>query len=532
MIEEIIDDLRKKIRSAADVDPAPRALEKRRDIGALEVAREHSISESVSEIGLRPTDEMFGYSVEGYSFHGLLERYSSEELEQLRRQKQEELESVIEKVDLGSGSLSRDQRANLRLAQGELERGVGIPEQVSEIVEGRNGLRSKWGEAEEFSEVEEDFAEMIAAFRDYSDQDYGEIIAIWEPNVDRAKVDSIVQELKQEAVSILEEVELEDTDRVWSRVEEEIDTGRELKSITQNPTGMHEYLANYMLGGNPVKMPVRIGGSGMEYGNAVMAPLQTVDDRYWAKCFDTTAHEFGHTFGRQNLSTDHKFLPLGEPPSEAVDEATARFYQGQVFRSGAFLREFFVPAVNDWFTEEGEEFNPEAIHLYFKAIEPDNRERVSADPVTYPIHVAVRYELEKELIESDEPVEKIVQELDRKWRSKMQEYLGDPLGIEIEEMPDSETVLQDVHWGKGKLGYFPTYVLGDVIAANWRQDIEDDLEHGFSSYLSGADLEPINEWVVENIWRHGKAVWERSDAIDLDTAAYREQMREVAELYD
>lgn len=516
-----------------DLSAAAKALEKRRDIGALNVAKEHSISEEVSGIGLRPTDEMFGYQVDGQSFTDLLEQNTSEELGRLSRDKQRELGSIMEDIDLRSDSLSEEERTNLRIARQELQRSFGVPEQVSEVVEGRDGLRSQWGEAERFSEVQAEFIEMVYAFREFSGQDYGEIVDIWEPNLELGEVDSVIRELKQEAISILEETDLDEVRDVWSRVENNVEPELELKDITNNPTGMHEFLANYILGGNPVKMPVRIGGSGMEYGNSVMAPLQTVDDRYWVKCFDTTAHEFGHTFGRESLSLENAFLPLGEPPSEAVDEGTARFYQNQVFRSEEFLKEFFVPAVNEWFAEgRSREFDSEAVYRYFNAIDPDNRERISADPVTYPIHVAIRYELEKELIESDEPVEELVSDLDRKWQSKMQEYLGDPLGMEIEEMDNSDTVLQDVHWGKGKFGYFPTYIVGDVIAANWREELEGYLEHGFGEYLSKADLEPVNEWMTEEVWRHGKAVWDRSDAIDLDTEAYRQQMREVAEFYN
>lgn len=529
---KILENLRNKIPLMSELSQAARALDKRREIGVLRVAREHLISESVSEANLRPEDDLVGHDVDGEEFSDLIESYSPGGLEELRRKKEKEFGRQIEGIDIEKAELDQDGKANLHIARQEYERDSDVPEEVSSVVEGESGLRQKWNKAGNFSEVEEDFEEMVKAFRDFSDQDYGKIVSIWEPNIDKEEINSVVEELKEESISILEDIDIEEVREVWNRVENSVDTDRTLKGMTENPTGMHEFLANYILGGNPVKMPVRIGGSGMEYGNSVMAPLQTVDDRFWAKCFDTTAHEFGHTFGRENLSKENAFLPLGEPPSEAVDEGTARFYQTQVFRSEEFLTEFFSPAVEEWFGDDSSVHpDAESLHRYFTAIDPGNRERISADPITYPLHVAIRYELEKEMIESEEPVDQVISDLDNRWHSKMQEYIGDPLGIDIEEMSDSQTVLQDVHWGKGKFGYFPTYTLGDVVAANWRQEIEDDLEHDFGHYLGNADLEPINQWIVENIWSHGKAVWERSGYTDLDTEAYRDHMNRVANLY-
>lgn len=525
----------KKLQLISEWNKVQRALESRREMGILDVAREHSISEKVSGMGMRPTDEMVGHEVGDCSFNDLIENNSVEELEEWKKEKEQKFGELIDQAALGESELSGDNRENLRIARREYERESEIPEEVKQVVEGENGLRQRWSDAEDFSDVEEEFIEMIDAFREYSGGDYGKVLEIWEPNISPEKVDHVIEEVRNEALAILRDLDLEQVEEVWSGVESSVDTDKTLGELSENPTGMHEFLANYILGGNPVKMPVRIGGSGMEYGNSVMAPLQTVDDRFWAKCFDTTAHEFGHTYGRENLSSEHAFLPLGEPPSEAIDEGTARFYQNQVFRSEEFLTDFFAPAIKRWFDSKGQEnldFDSRGLYRWFNAIDPDNRERISADPITYPLHVAVRYELEKELIESDEPVESVVKDLDNRWEEKMQRYLGDPLDREIAEMDDAETVLQDVHWGKGKFGYFPAYTLGDVMASKWRKDMEEELEQDFEHYLSNADSEPIDEWIVDNLWQYGKAVWDRSGHVDLDPEPYKQHMRRTAEIYD
>lgn len=522
----------RKLRGISDRDDAGRAMEIRREMGMLSVVREHSISENVSGIGLRPTDEMVGHDVEGESFSELLDSCTVEELEDWRSRKEAEFGRDIRDVDLKDPELGEDRRKNLRIARQEYERKAEIPDSVKEIVEGEEGLRQKWGRADDFSQVRDEFVEVVKAFRESSGNDYGEVMSIWEPNVGRRRIEEVMEEIKSEAMEILRELDPERVDEVWKDVEESIDTEAKLVDIADNPVGMHEYLANYVLGGNPVKMPVRIGGSGMEYGNSVMAPLQTVEDRFWAKAFDTTAHEFGHTYGRESLSSEHAFLPLGEPPTEAIDEGTARFYQNQVFRSKPFLTGFFGDSVREWFGKGSEtpEFDDEQLYRWFNAIDPENRERVSASPIIYPLHIAVRYELERELIEGDEPVEKMVEDLEKRWQQKLQSYIGDPLGIEIDEMDDSKTVLQDVHWGKGKFGYFPTYTLGDVMAAKWREDIEQDIG-GFEHRLREGELDPVDDWMVENIWGYGKAVWEESDHTRLETGPYKEYMGKTAKIY-
>lgn len=509
--------------------PEEKLLEERKEIGRLKVAQELLRSEKASGPGIRPKGD-----------DKLLELLDSDLCYVLQNYSQEiqEFEEIVGKIDLDNldSSLSEDQRANVRHAVREHRRDAELPQTVREVVDGKTGLRNKWGDAEKVEDIEEEFTDLVYALREFSDQDYGEVLKIWEPNIEPEEIDNLMTEVKREVISIIEDIPNQRIREVWEKTGAEVDKSENLDDVTGSSAAVHEFLANYMLSGNPVRMPVRIAESGMEYGNPLMAPLQTTDQSFWAKSLDTTAHEFGHTFGRQNLAEEHMYLPLGEPPSEAVDEASARFYQNYIFRSREFL---------EFLSEEGEgrpqgllsthgipKFEAENLYGGFNAINPENTRRVSADPITYPLHVALRYELEKELIESDEPVEEIVENLHERWRSKMQQYIGDNIGVEY-NLDESETVLQDVHWGKGKFGYFTNYTLGDIMAANWREEINEELERDVSEYAQTADLDSINDWIAKNIWQHGKAVWERSDYTELETDNYIEHLRSKAsELYE
>lgn len=506
-------------------------LDKRKKRGRREVARELLRSDEASGPGVKPRGDE--------ELTRLLEKdleTTNSEIES----KGEELENILAGLSEGDipENIPEDERENLKLILQEYENDSEIPGQVRDVVEGHKGLRTKWDEADQVEEVGDEFAKMVKGFRDYSGGDYGEVLGIWEPNVSPKKIDEVMKRVKEEAIDILEDIPDEEIPEVWERTGAEVDDSKSLEELTENPASLHEFLANYVLGGNPVRMPVRIASSGMEYGNSLMAPLQTTDQSFWAKALDTTAHEYGHTFGRENLPREHMYLPLGEPPSEAVDEGSARFYQNHIFRSREFLgflasedEDGFGP--KDWLSAHGiPDFNADNLYGWFNSVDPDNRERISADPLTYPLHVSIRYEIEKELVESDEPVDSMVDEMHEKWQNKMQSYIGDPMGIEIEEMDESETVLQDVHWGKGKFGYFPNYTLGDVMAANWRKAMDQELEDNVAEYATKADLDSVNDWMVENIWKHGKAVWDRSDYTELDVEPYIEYLKSTAdELY-
>lgn len=524
--------MKDKIKAAVDrlifiTDSAEDELLKRRkDVGMLEVVREHQISDEASEVVVEPADDAISHRVDGRTFNELLKKPRSE-IESLLASKKQRFARIAEHFDPSYEELGEDKSANIRIALEEYESGSGIPGQVESIVSQKE-LREKWKSAQNIEKVQEEFVEMIEAYREFSGQDYGKILGLWEPNLSYEEIDEIVEQVKNGVLSVLDELDEQKVAERWDETGGKVEEDLSLNDVSEKPARVHEFLVNYVLGGNPVKMPVRLAESGMEYGNSSMAPLQTTEDDFWAKSLDTSAHEFGHTFGRESLPEEYMFLPLGEPPSEAIDEGTARMYQNHVFRSKAFL-ETMKERHSPWMRAHGvPDFEPENLHEWFNAIDPENTERISASPLTYPLHVVIRYELEKELVESEKPVEELVEDLHSKWQKKMQEYIGDSLGAEY-ELDEQETVLQDVHWGKGKVGYFPSYILGDVMASGWKNAIENEIDGEFEEAVKETDLRPINDWIKKNIWSHGKAVWSRSEYVELEVDSYIEHLEQKAE---
>ena len=118
--------------------------------------------------------------------------------------------------------------------------------------------------------------------------------------------------------------------------------------------------------------------------------------------------------------------------------------------------------------------------------------RINADEITYHLHIIIRFELERALINGELEVE----DLSEAWDQKYSDYLG------IEADTELKGVLQDIHWYQGSIGYFPTYSLGSVLSAQIFRKAEEEIEDLESKIASG-DLQPLREWLKEEIHQKG-----------------------------
>ncbi len=202
-------------------------------------------------------------------------------------------------------------------------------------------------------------------------------------------------------------------------------------------------------------------------------------------------HETGHGLYEQGLPAAQLGTALGIHAGMAVHESQSRLWENQVARSGAFWRHF-EPRWRELFPAQTAHLSSADLHLAVNAVEP-TLIRVDADEVTYNLHIVLRFELEKKLFSG----ELAVRDLPAAWRAASRELVG------LEPATDREGVLQDVHWSDGAFGYFPSYCLGNMIAAQlWararelRPDWEEDFGRGDFSWLLG--------WLRENIHTHGR----------------------------
>ena len=205
----------------------------------------------------------------------------------------------------------------------------------------------------------------------------------------------------------------------------------------------------------------------------------------------SSIHETGHGLYEQGLPVEHQGTALGIHAGMAVHESQSRLWENQVARSASFWRHF-EPRWRELFREQTRDIRSEELHLAVNAVEP-TLIRVDADEVTYNLHIVLRFELEKKLFAG----ELAVVDLPAAWRTASREL------IDLEPASDREGVLQDIHWSDGAFGYFPSYCLGNMIAAQlWarvqtlRPTVEEDFARGEFHWLL--------DWLRENVHTQGR----------------------------
>jgi carboxypeptidase Taq len=205
----------------------------------------------------------------------------------------------------------------------------------------------------------------------------------------------------------------------------------------------------------------------------------------------STLHEAGHGIYEQGLQAEHYGLPTGEAVSLGVHESQSRMWENFVGRSRAFWEHFF-PIAQQTF---GEALASVALDEFYFAINDVRPSliRTESDEVTYNLHILIRFELELALINN----ELTVADLPAAWHAKYREYLG------IQSPTDADGVLQDVHWSSGAFGYFPTYSLGNLYAAQFFEKAQQDLGDLHEMFSRG-EFSPLREWLRSNIHSQGR----------------------------
>ncbi|WP_371261516.1 carboxypeptidase M32 [Bacillus sp. MUM 116] len=204
-----------------------------------------------------------------------------------------------------------------------------------------------------------------------------------------------------------------------------------------------------------------------------------------------TIHEAGHGIYEQNINPEFEGSVLQSGASFGIHESQSRFLENMVGRSKEFWN-YFYPQLQNQFPEALENVTVEEYYRAVNTVQPSFI-RVEADELTYNLHIMIRYEIEKALMAGE--VE--AKDLPAIWNEKMQDYLG------ITPSTDTEGVLQDVHWSFGGIGYFPSYSLGNLYAAQILRKIEQDLPD-FYQHIGQGRFDYIQNWLKENIHQYGK----------------------------
>ncbi len=204
----------------------------------------------------------------------------------------------------------------------------------------------------------------------------------------------------------------------------------------------------------------------------------------------SVAHETGHATYEKNLPSSWIGQPVGEARGMSIHESQSLIIEMQVCRSKEFL-EFLVPVIKKELGIKNKNFTPEGLYQVCTKVQP-SLIRVDADEVTYPAHIMLRYYMEKYLISGDMEVD----DLPDAWAQGMEKFIG--------VMPDNDKdgCMQDIHWMDGTFGYFPTYSLGAIHAAQFFTAIK-AATPDLSESLRKGDISPVTNWLKTNVHEKG-----------------------------
>lgn len=214
-------------------------------------------------------------------------------------------------------------------------------------------------------------------------------------------------------------------------------------------------------------------------------------------------HESGHARYEQNLPRQSLHLPVGRARSMGIHESQSLSFEMQCGRNPAFLA-LISPLVKRHLGEHSA-FEPTNLARLFTRVEPGYI-RVDADELTYPAHIILRYEIERALMDGEIEAE----DIPALWDAKALSYLGlDTRGNY------RNGCLQDIHWTMGSFGYFPSYTLGAMYAAQYFATIR-QLHPDLDQRVAAGDLAPIFDWLTTHIWQQASR-WETNELVQRAT---------------
>ena len=395
---------------------------------------------------------------------------------------------AVEHADLGA-----DEQAIVREARRRYDRAAPVPSDfVGTLRETISNAFPVWVEAKEsddfdaFAPVLEELIELRREYAAYIDPDappYEVLFTEYEPYLSLDTANEILETLRSELVPLIQAVNDSNvtlSDDIFGGsvdLETQEAISREALDLVgfEWEHGRLDTSAHPFSSGNPFDARITTRYQESE-------PLDA---------FTATLHEFGHAQYTLGLDREAYGTPLGNARELTVHESQSRLWENHIGRSAAFWRGFlpraagYIPALEQVTTREAYEA---ANQVY-----PDNFIRVEADELTYHLHIIIRFEIEQDLIEGTLDVA----EIPAVWNDKYESYLG------IRPETDAEGCLQDVHWAHGSFGYFPTYSLGSVLAAQIFDALSSDLPDIEDKIESGT-FDPIRSWLGEQVHQHGQ----------------------------
>ncbi|TBL80181.1 carboxypeptidase M32 [Paenibacillus thalictri] len=369
------------------------------------------------------------------------------------------------------------------------------PEKYEAYVVLTSQAESVWEEAKEagdwdmFKPYLEKVVEVNLEFIElwgYEGHKYNTLLDMYEPGMTVEKLDQVFGALREKAVPLLSALQSSPDQPDTSFMHQQFDKEKQ-RQFSLFILGQMGYDFN----AGRLDETVHPFATGLNPGDVRITTRFLPDDVNSA--LFGTIHEGGHALYEQNISTELNGTPLSTGTSMGIHESQSRFWENMIGRS----KEFWSRYYGDLQKNYPGQFDDVSVEQFYRAtnqVQP-SLIRIEADELTYNLHIMVRYEIEKALFSGAAKVA----DLPELWNAKYKEYLG------VEPANNGEGVLQDVHWSSGAFGYFPSYALGNIYAAQFMNTMKKELPN-LDKLIAEGNLLPIKEWLTEKVYRHGKAL--------------------------
>lgn len=392
---------------------------------------------------------------------------------------------------LESLPLDDDQKAVTREARRDFDRVSHIPQ---DWVERHARLSSEafhaWAAARKANDFAAfapylqkhiDMAKERAGYLGWEDRPYDLMIDFHDPGIDAATIEKLFSELKAELVPLADRI-------LRSPVSPPADLftnfpADQQKSFLEEVTRSLGF--DYRRGRIDVSLHPFCSGNGAD-----IRMTTRFDENNPLDSLFSSIHEAGHGLYEQGLPLDSLHNALGKAAGMGVHESQSRLWENQVSRSRGFWKHY-EPKFRQAFPKQLQNVSSDELYLAINAV-GRNPIRVDADEVTYNLHIIIRFEVEQKLFSG----ELSVAELPAYWNAQYSKLIG------VMPRNDAEGVLQDVHWSSGAFGYFPSYCLGNMLAAQLWQATQSQLPNLEESFARG-DFSDLLAWLRVNVHQQG-----------------------------
>jgi len=417
------------------------------------------------------------------------ERFASDELGALFDQ----LEGYEQGLDYDS-----DEASIIRVARKDYRRNKLVPTEIKvALQDATNEGYAAWVEARgesNFSKLQPSLEKIVALHKEAIaavragdssfEEDYDVLLDDYEPGLKSAEVTRVFDELKEATIPLV--------DRVRERA------GIVDDSLVHGsfPVGVQER--------SVLEMARQLGFDDAAWRLDVtehpFASSPGIDDirittRYFDDFFNPawfgTMHEFGHGLYEHGVNASLERTPLARGASMAFHESQSRMWENLIGRGRPFWT-WGLPFLKSAYPDQFGTATEDDIYRAVNKLGPSFI-RVEADELTYNLHIILRFEIERDLFSGK--IE--VKDLPAVWNENIKTYLG------LDVPNDAEGVLQDVHWGLGLMGYFPTYALGNVVSLQLWERIRRELPD-LDDQVAAGEFGALREWLRENIHQHGR----------------------------